>query len=208
MRGRTNEHLRGEPPSNGLLGMCRWIGWHFNDWTDYNVVTFSAIFNRVTWMGSHFFGTLRVSKSFAKKWLKTPLCNRPSGIFFLSGFSGKNSLVWTIPHWDGLFSTWFLVLICVFCIWGDFFSVIRFPESGCLTVAQLKGGKKSGVSRGVARIFSRGRDSFWNPPPLPSLLKSGSYCFIFSSSSAWQHYVVCFRLVGTNLNRCMALKVA
>ena len=35
-------------PSNGLLGMCRWMGSHFHDSTDYNGVAFSSIFNRVT----------------------------------------------------------------------------------------------------------------------------------------------------------------
>ena len=47
----------GALPSNGLLGMCRWMGSHFHNLTDYNGVTFSSIFNRVTGMGSHFFGT-------------------------------------------------------------------------------------------------------------------------------------------------------
>ena len=46
-RGEGGEIL----PSNGLLGMCRWMGSHFLDWTDYNGVTFSDIFNRVTRMG-------------------------------------------------------------------------------------------------------------------------------------------------------------
>ena len=55
----------GAQPGNGLLGMCRWMGSHFHDSTDYNGVAFSSIFNRVTRMGSHFFGTLRVKKSFA-----------------------------------------------------------------------------------------------------------------------------------------------
>ena len=27
-------------PSKRLLGMCRWMGLHFNNWTDYNGVTF------------------------------------------------------------------------------------------------------------------------------------------------------------------------
>ena len=27
--------------SNRLRGMCRWMGWHFHDWTDYNGVAFS-----------------------------------------------------------------------------------------------------------------------------------------------------------------------
>ena len=25
-------------PSNKLMGMCRWIGSHFHDWIDYNVM--------------------------------------------------------------------------------------------------------------------------------------------------------------------------
>ena len=56
-----------EFPSNGLLGMCRWTGSHFDDSTDYNGVVFSSSFNRVTRMGSHFFGTLRVRKLFTEK---------------------------------------------------------------------------------------------------------------------------------------------
>ena len=54
-------------PSNGLLGMCCWMGLHFHDLTDYNGVVFSSIFNRVTRMGSHIFGTWRVRKLFAQK---------------------------------------------------------------------------------------------------------------------------------------------
>ena len=27
-------------PSERLLGMCRWMGSHFHNWTDYNGVTF------------------------------------------------------------------------------------------------------------------------------------------------------------------------
>ena len=26
-------------PSKKLMGMCRWMGSHFHDWIDYNVVT-------------------------------------------------------------------------------------------------------------------------------------------------------------------------
>ena len=37
----------GALPSNGLLGMCRWMGSHFHDSTDYDGVAFSSIFNRV-----------------------------------------------------------------------------------------------------------------------------------------------------------------
>ena len=57
----------GALPSNGLLGICRWMGSHFHDSTDHKGVAFSSILNRVTRMGSHFFWTLRVSKSFAQK---------------------------------------------------------------------------------------------------------------------------------------------
>ena len=46
----------GALPINGLMGMCRWMGSHFHDWTDYNGVAFSSIFYRVTRMGSHFCG--------------------------------------------------------------------------------------------------------------------------------------------------------
>ena len=49
-------------PINGLMGMCRWMGSHFHDWTDYNGVAFSSTFYRVTRMGSHFSGILRVRK--------------------------------------------------------------------------------------------------------------------------------------------------
>ena len=58
---------RGVLPSNGLLGMCRWMGSHFHDSTDYNGVIFCSIFNRVTRMGLSFFGTLRLRKLFAQK---------------------------------------------------------------------------------------------------------------------------------------------
>ena len=44
-------------PHNWLLRMCRWMGLHFYDWTDYKGVAFSGIFNRVNRMGSHFFAT-------------------------------------------------------------------------------------------------------------------------------------------------------
>ena len=39
--------------------------------------------------------------------VKTPLCNRPSGIFIFTRFSEKTSLGWPISHWVGLFSDWF-----------------------------------------------------------------------------------------------------
>ena len=52
----------GALPINGLMGMCRWMGSHFHDWTDYNGVAFSSTFYRVTRMGSHFSGILRERK--------------------------------------------------------------------------------------------------------------------------------------------------
>ena len=56
----------GDLPRNGLLGMCRGMGPHFQDSIDYNGVVFSSFFNRVTRIGSHFFETLRVRKFFAQ----------------------------------------------------------------------------------------------------------------------------------------------
>ena len=29
-------------PYNRLMGLCRWIGLHFNDWIDYHGVAFSV----------------------------------------------------------------------------------------------------------------------------------------------------------------------
>ena len=52
----------GTLPINGLMGMCRLMGSHFHDRTDYNGAAFSSIFYRVTRMGSHFCGILRVRK--------------------------------------------------------------------------------------------------------------------------------------------------
>ena len=52
----------GALPINGLMGMCRWMGSHFHDRTDYNGAAFSSTFYRVTRMGSHFSGILRVRK--------------------------------------------------------------------------------------------------------------------------------------------------
>ena len=46
-------------PYKRLLGMCRWMGSHFHDWTDYNGVAF---FSRVTRMGSHIFGISGIRK--------------------------------------------------------------------------------------------------------------------------------------------------
>ena len=41
-----NEVIHNPPggvlPSKRLLGMCRWMGSHFHNWTDYNGVTFSV----------------------------------------------------------------------------------------------------------------------------------------------------------------------
>ena len=48
--------------SNRLMGMCRWMGSHFQDWIDYNGVAFSIGPNRVTRMGWHICGILGVSK--------------------------------------------------------------------------------------------------------------------------------------------------
>ena len=46
-------------PINGLMGMCRWMGSHFHDWTDYNGVAFSTrVPDKVTRMGSQFVGIL------------------------------------------------------------------------------------------------------------------------------------------------------
>ena len=58
----TAESPGGALPINGLMGMCRWMGSHFHDRTDYNGVAFSSIFYRVTRMGSHFCGILSVRK--------------------------------------------------------------------------------------------------------------------------------------------------
>ena len=33
--------LLGVPPHKRLMGMCRWMGPHFHDWTDYDGVAFS-----------------------------------------------------------------------------------------------------------------------------------------------------------------------
>ena len=48
-------HLGGEGggvlPYKRLMGMCRWMGLHFHDWSDYNGVAFSI----VTRVGSHIF---------------------------------------------------------------------------------------------------------------------------------------------------------
>ena len=42
-------------PSKRLLGMCRWMGSHFHNWTDYNGVTF--LVELLEW-GSTFSGFL------------------------------------------------------------------------------------------------------------------------------------------------------
>ena len=46
-------------PSKRLLGMCRWMGSDFHNWTDYNGV---YNFNRVTRMGSQIFGIFGIGK--------------------------------------------------------------------------------------------------------------------------------------------------
>ena len=46
---------RGLLPYKRLIGMCRWMGSHFDDWSDYNE---GRIFNRFTRMGLHIFGFL------------------------------------------------------------------------------------------------------------------------------------------------------
>ena len=61
-RSRGGGGGRGALPINGLMGMCRWMGSHFHNRTDYNGVAFSSIFYRVTRMGSHFCGILSVRK--------------------------------------------------------------------------------------------------------------------------------------------------
>ena len=46
-------------PSKRLVGMCRWMGSHLYNWTDYNGAPF---FGRVTKMGSHIFGISGIRK--------------------------------------------------------------------------------------------------------------------------------------------------
>ena len=53
-------------PSKRLLGMCRWMGSHFHDWTDYNGVTFLV----VTRMGSQIFGIYGMKKILVSRDLK------------------------------------------------------------------------------------------------------------------------------------------
>ena len=43
----------GELPYKRLMGMCRWMGSHFDDWIDYSRVAFSIEFTRMGW---HIFG--------------------------------------------------------------------------------------------------------------------------------------------------------
>ena len=49
-------------PSKVLLGMCRWMGLYFHNWTDYNGVTFLTCFSRVTRMGSQIFEIFGIRK--------------------------------------------------------------------------------------------------------------------------------------------------
>ena len=39
--GRGGGKAGGVLPYNRLIGMCRWMGSHFHDWSDYNGVAFS-----------------------------------------------------------------------------------------------------------------------------------------------------------------------
>ena len=50
-------------PCKRLLGMCRWMGSHFHDWTDYSpcqtdpgggVLPYKRLLGMCRWMGSHF----------------------------------------------------------------------------------------------------------------------------------------------------------
>ena len=45
-------------PSKRLLGMCRWMGSHFHNWTDYNRVTFLVVIR----IGSQIFGIFGIRK--------------------------------------------------------------------------------------------------------------------------------------------------
>jgi len=36
-------------PYKRLMGMCRWMGSHFHDWSDYNGVAFSIEFTLLEW---------------------------------------------------------------------------------------------------------------------------------------------------------------
>ena len=38
---RLGERRGGVLPYKRLMGMCRWMGLHFHDWSDYNGVAFS-----------------------------------------------------------------------------------------------------------------------------------------------------------------------
>ena len=46
-------------PYKRLLGMCRWMGSHIHDWTDYNGVPFLV---ELLEMGSHIFGISGIRK--------------------------------------------------------------------------------------------------------------------------------------------------
>ena len=52
----------GALPSNGLLGMCCWMGSHFQDATNYKGFAFSDIFNRVSRLGFHILGDFESRK--------------------------------------------------------------------------------------------------------------------------------------------------
>ena len=49
--GTTLARSGGILPYKRLMGMCRWMGSHFQDWVD----SWGTIFGRVTRMGSHIF---------------------------------------------------------------------------------------------------------------------------------------------------------
>ena len=53
-------------PSKTLLGLCRWMGSHFHNWTDYNGVTFLV----VTKMRSHIFVIFGIKKVLLSRDLK------------------------------------------------------------------------------------------------------------------------------------------
>ena len=82
-----------------------------------------------------------------------------------------------------------------------FFSVIRFPESGFLLVAKLRGGKKTVVSGGVA--YTVFKIPFTSPSPW-NLNAIASYLLHHQLDDT----VVWFRLFNRNEFKQMALKVA
>ena len=57
--GRVPRRAGGALLSNGPLGMCRWVGLHFHDLTDYRVA-FSGLFNR-------YYSRVALSRDFESK---------------------------------------------------------------------------------------------------------------------------------------------